>query len=172
MCVCVCVTDSCSIHLKLKQYKSTILQEGFPGGPSGKEPICQCRRHKKCGFDPWIEKIPWKREWQPTPFFLLEKFCGQRSMVGHSLWGRKELDMIKHAVCLFFFLLVLYSKKKLLKKKQTHKNRIEPQSMLNDIVGTGLEKSSYLQQNQLCPSKSIQLQNQVNDGEVTQRSWA
>ena len=24
----------------------------FPGGASGKEPVCQCRRHKKCGFDP------------------------------------------------------------------------------------------------------------------------
>ena len=24
---------------------------GFPGGTSGKEPTCQCRRHKRCGFD-------------------------------------------------------------------------------------------------------------------------
>ena len=27
---------------------------GFPGGASGKEPVCQCRRHKRCGFDPWV----------------------------------------------------------------------------------------------------------------------
>ena len=26
--------------------------KGFPGGASGKEPTCQCRRHKICGFDP------------------------------------------------------------------------------------------------------------------------
>ena len=32
--------------------------KGFPGGTSSKEPICQCWRHKKCGFDPWIRKIP------------------------------------------------------------------------------------------------------------------
>ena len=25
---------------------------GFPGGARGKEPICQCRRHKRCSFDP------------------------------------------------------------------------------------------------------------------------
>ena len=29
-----------------------------PGGASGKEPTCQCRRHKRCGFNPWVEKIP------------------------------------------------------------------------------------------------------------------
>ena len=41
-----------------------------PGGASGKEPTCQCRRHKRHGFDPWVGKIPWRRAWQPTPVFL------------------------------------------------------------------------------------------------------
>ena len=41
--------------------------KGFPDGVSGKEPTCQFRRH---GFDPWVEKIPWKRAWQPTLVFL------------------------------------------------------------------------------------------------------
>ena len=36
-------------------------QRGFPGGASGKEPACQCRRHKRCRFDPWFRKIPWRR---------------------------------------------------------------------------------------------------------------
>ena len=37
-------------------------------GASGKKkPNCQCRRHK---FHPWVRKIPWRREWQPTPVFL------------------------------------------------------------------------------------------------------
>ena len=43
---------------------------GFPGGASGKEPTCQCRGHKIHSFDPWVEKIPWRRAWQPTPVFL------------------------------------------------------------------------------------------------------
>ena len=34
----------------------------FPGGTRGKEPACQCRRRKGCGFDPWVRKIPWKRK--------------------------------------------------------------------------------------------------------------
>ena len=40
------------------------------GGPSGKEPSCQCRRHKRCGFDPWVTKIPCSWAWQPTSVFL------------------------------------------------------------------------------------------------------
>ena len=31
---------------------------GFPGGASGKEPTCQCRRHKRCRFNSWVGKIP------------------------------------------------------------------------------------------------------------------
>ena len=58
---------------------------GFPGGDSGKEPTCQCRRHKRHGFDPWVGKIPWRRAWQPTPVFLPEESNGQRSLVGYGL---------------------------------------------------------------------------------------
>ena len=43
-------------------------------------------------FDPWVRKIPWRREWQPIPVFLPGKSHGQRSLVGYSPWGRKELD--------------------------------------------------------------------------------
>ena len=41
-------------------------------GNSGKEPTCQRRRHKRCGFDPWVRKIPWRRAWQPTQYSCLE----------------------------------------------------------------------------------------------------
>ena len=36
------------------------------------------------------QKDPWRREWLPTPIFLLGDFHGQRSLVGYSPWGRKE----------------------------------------------------------------------------------
>ena len=36
---------------------------GFSGGASGRESI---RRHKRPGFNPWVGKIPWRRQWQPT----------------------------------------------------------------------------------------------------------
>jgi len=40
-------------------------------------------------FDPWVGKIPWRRKWQPTPVFLLEKPHGQRSLVGYSPCGHR-----------------------------------------------------------------------------------
>ena len=42
----------------------------LPRCASGKEPTCQCRRQKRCRFDPWVGKIPWRRTLQPTPVFL------------------------------------------------------------------------------------------------------
>ena len=56
---------------------------------SGKESACQCRR---CGFNPWVRKIPWRRKWQPTPVSLSGEAHGQKSLVGFSLWGHKESD--------------------------------------------------------------------------------
>ena len=44
------------------------------------------------GFNPWGGKIPWRREWQPTPVFLLGEFHGQRSLASYSPWGCKESD--------------------------------------------------------------------------------
>ena len=46
-----------------------------------KESACQCRR---CRFDPWVRKIPWRRKWQPTPVFLPGELHGQRSLAGYS----------------------------------------------------------------------------------------
>ena len=57
---------------------------GFPGGTNGKEPACQCRRHKRHGINPWIGKIPWRRAWQPTSVFLPGKSHVKRSLAGYS----------------------------------------------------------------------------------------
>ena len=65
--------------------------QGFPDGASGKEPACQCRRCKRCQFDPRVGKIPWRRKWQPTPVFLPGQSQGQRNLVGCSPWDCKEL---------------------------------------------------------------------------------
>ena len=43
----------------------------------------------RCRFNPWVEKIPWRRAWQPAPVFLPGKSHGQRSLAGYSPWGRK-----------------------------------------------------------------------------------
>ena len=50
--------------------------------------IClQCRR---CGFYPWVGKIPWRRKWLPTSVFLRGESHWQRSLAGYSPWGWKE----------------------------------------------------------------------------------
>ena len=43
-------------------------------------------------FDPWVRKIPWRREWLPTPVFLPREFHRQRSLVDYNPWGHKESD--------------------------------------------------------------------------------
>ena len=54
----------------------------YLAGASGKEPTGQHRRCKRCRFDPWVGKIPWREVWQPTPVFLPGESHGQRSLVG------------------------------------------------------------------------------------------
>ena len=63
---------------------------GFLGGASGKDPACQCRRHR---FYPWVGKSLCSKKWQPTPVFLPGESHGQRSLVGYSPWGHTESDM-------------------------------------------------------------------------------
>ena len=62
-----------------------------------RQSVClQCGRP---GFHPWVGKVhwrrkwrSWRRKWQPTPGLLPGKSQGQRSLVGYSPWGRRELD--------------------------------------------------------------------------------
>ena len=62
------------------------LKYWFPGGTSGKESTCQCRRRR---FSPWVGKISWRRKWQPAPVFLPMKPHGQRSLAGYRRWGHR-----------------------------------------------------------------------------------
>ena len=56
-------------------------------------PACQCRRHKRHRFSPWVGKTPWRRAWQPTWVFLPGESHGQRSLEGYSPWDHKESDI-------------------------------------------------------------------------------
>ena len=46
---------------------------------------------QECRFDPWVEKILWRRKWQPIPVFLPGKSHGQRNLVGYSPWGHRRV---------------------------------------------------------------------------------
>ena len=56
--------------------------------------VCEMRETRVLSS---IGKIPWRREWQPTPVFLPGEFHGQRSLLGYSPLGRKESDMTEHS---------------------------------------------------------------------------
>ena len=69
---------------------------GFPGGDSGKKSTCQCRKHKRCWFDPWVGAIPWRRKWQLTPVFLPGKIPWTEEPSGLQFQGgHKDSDMTK-----------------------------------------------------------------------------
>ena len=52
-----------------------------------------CLQGTRPGFNPWVRKISWRTELQPTPVFLPGEFYGQRSLADYSPWGHKESDM-------------------------------------------------------------------------------
>ena len=63
---------------------------GFPSDSDAKESACNAG---ELGFDLWVGKIPWRREWPPTPVFLPGGFHGQRSLASYSPQGHKESNM-------------------------------------------------------------------------------
>ena len=63
----------------------------FSAGASGKEPACQCRRHKRCGFDAWVGEILW-RHGNPLPYSCLENPLDRGAWMA-TVHGVAELDM-------------------------------------------------------------------------------
>ena len=66
--------------------------KNLSGAASGKKSTCQCRRHKRQGFNPWVGNVPRRRARQPTPVFLPGKSHGQRSLAGYRPWGHRQSD--------------------------------------------------------------------------------
>ena len=46
---------------------------------------------RRLGFDLWVRKIPWRREWLPTPGFLPGELHRQRSLVGLQSMGLQRV---------------------------------------------------------------------------------
>ena len=69
--------------------------KGFPCGSAGKERIhLQCRRPE---FDPWVGKIPWRKERLPTPVVWPGEFHGL-----YSPWGAHFLSgfILSFSLCM------------------------------------------------------------------------
>ena len=72
--------------------------------------ILFCRRS---GFNPWVGKILWRREWLPTPVFLPGEFHGHRILAGYSLWGHKRVrhQSVTNTFTFTFFIVIIQIKK-------------------------------------------------------------
>ena len=61
---------------------------------SVKNPSCSagdCLQCRRCWFNPWAGKVPWRRKWQPAAVFLPGKPHEQRSQAGWRPWGLKRV---------------------------------------------------------------------------------
>ena len=105
-----------SIHDKKKKKKNQNLDKvdiegtyinilGLPGCLSGRIYL-PMQEAEEPQVRPLGWKILWRRKWQPTPVFLPGKFHGQKSLVGYSPWGCKELDTTEQ----FNILNIIYDK--------------------------------------------------------------
>ena len=65
---------------------STCNVQDFPHDSDSKKSACNVRP----GFDPWVGKIPWRREWQPTSVFLLGEFPGTEEPCGLQFMGSQS----------------------------------------------------------------------------------
>jgi len=90
--VCVCLCVYLHTHITYVYIYTYIYVYRLPKWCSGQESTCQCKRCKRYRFNPCIRKILWNSKWQPAPVFSPEKFQGQRSLGGYSLWGCKKLN--------------------------------------------------------------------------------
>ena len=108
MCVCMVVfpCTNAYLYLCLYQYVSYLREDRRSYENENKtvrysqiwasqEHTCQYRRYIRCGFYPWVRKIPWMRAWQSTQVFLPGESFGQRSLVGYSQQGHKNWAQLK-----------------------------------------------------------------------------
>ena len=72
------------------------LLPGLPKWCSSRESTCQCSRHRRCRFDPWVGKVPWRRKWQPFSSSLAWVPCSEEHN-GLQSKGCKQSDTAEHA---------------------------------------------------------------------------
>ena len=83
------------LQSSLLTQQNPILMKRFYLAHVSKQLIQTVRNLLQCGrpgFDPWVRKIFWRREWLLTPVFLPRELHAQRSLAGYSPWGCKQSD--------------------------------------------------------------------------------
>ena len=125
---------SLQIHLEI-----FVLTEGLPWWLRR---WSTCLQGRRCGFNPWVGKIPWRRKWQPIPVLLSGKSHGQRILIGPSSWDLKESDMTERLHFHFYtywncYINLFYSKGLL---HGSHKNYF----LSHNFFYYKFQKSEYL----------------------------
>ena len=62
---------------------------------SGTEPACPYTRPKRCGFDPWVGKIPWRRNWQTHSSILAWRITWTEEPGQLQFIGRQRVSWLK-----------------------------------------------------------------------------
>ena len=93
------------IILNAKECGMKCMFVGLPWWLRWKRIGLQCRR---LWFKPWVRKIPWRREWQPSPVFLPKKFHRQKRLAGYSPRGCKESDKTERLTTHFSLHMYIY----------------------------------------------------------------
>ena len=83
-----CVQDTLSLRIIMRFLIRSLMCSGeLPWWLSGKESACRCRRR---GLNPWVEKIPWRRKWQPTSVFLPRKSLCDHRELDRTQWLKQQ----------------------------------------------------------------------------------
>ena len=81
----IAMLKNIQVLLERKREKLMLVgSKGFPWRLRWERICLQCR---KCGFDPWVRRIPRRRKWQPIPVLLLGESLGQRRLAAYSPWS-------------------------------------------------------------------------------------
>ena len=87
-------------HSSLRLLRGSFPYGGFPGGAGAKESACQCRDTRDAGSIPGLRISSGVGNRNPLQYSCLGKFHGQRSLLGYSPQGLKELDTTEHTLSL------------------------------------------------------------------------
>ena len=80
VCVCVCVCVCARARARVAS-QAALVEKNLPTNEGDV---------KRCRFNPWVGKIPWRKAWQPTSVFLPGESHGQRSFGGLQSMGLKR----------------------------------------------------------------------------------
>ena len=80
------------LELAPPELGASLIAPVFLGSPVA-QLVKNCLQCGRCGFDPWVGKIPWRRERLPTPVFWPGEFHGLYIVHGVAKSGTRLSDL-------------------------------------------------------------------------------